>query len=129
LRNLLKKDSFSHAALALDQPLKNTGFLARTDEKKLKNLEKEGFPVPQMIELGVPGTIAIGFDGKKAVLVQLEEVEPNESKDPKEARAIKISMKEQNRRQVVRGLIATLNKTAKIEYNQMEQTSLEDYLF
>jgi parvulin-like peptidyl-prolyl isomerase len=130
LRNLLKKGgSLGDTAAALNYSLKKTGFLTRTDEKKLKKLEKDGFPVSKMIELGVPGTIALGFDGKRAVLIQLDQIVLGENNDPKESKAIVASFQEQNRRQVVRGLIASLNKTAKIEYNQMTQASLEDYSF
>lgn len=129
LRKSLKKGSLVDASVAFGYKLKNTGFLERSEEKKLKNLEKEAFPIAQMIDLAVPGTIAIGFDGKKAVFVQLEAIEPSANKSSQELKAIKASLQEQNRRQVIRGLIATLNKNAKIEYNQMMQANFEDYIF
>ncbi len=129
LRKSLKEGSLLDASIAFGYKIKNTGFLERTEEKKLKNLEKESFPIAQMLDLAVPGTIAIGFDGKKAVFVQLESIDSSLSELSQESKALKASLQEQNRRQVVRGLIATLNKNAKIEYNQITQASFEDYIF
>lgn len=128
IKKELKTDDLLSIGKKLNLSVYTTNPFSRNDEEQLKILKKNCAAIEDALVLTVPGTISFGFDGKRGYIAQLHSINKPLNYDVNENRSMAIAINEQNRKELVRGLIASLYKDAKIEYSDNAEISLEDYI-